>query len=303
MGYQKNDKIFTFDGVAIPPSFMAKNKFWKVTSRNDLPYGSLHYSSLYLTNKNIKYYVDHFLNNKPSIIRGYPSFIHTIAEYLNKNNIELNFKLKGVQLTAENIFEWQIEDIKNAFNTNVYLQYGHSEMSVFAYTIDETYEYYCSPFYGFTEIIGQNGKHVDEDELGEIVVTSFYNTALPFIRYKTGDMAIYGGNEQGIVKLKSIEGRKQDFVYKKDKEKVSITAIIFGQHYKAFKNIVKWQIQQSVPGKINIKILRGKNFSEDDKKEIIDKFKSTADIEAQIHFVDNIELTKRGKFRFVVVAI
>jgi len=266
-----------------------------------LPYGRLSYSSLYLNRDTIKYYVDHFLKFRPSILRGYPSFINEIAEYIIEKDINIPFIIKGIQLTAECAFDFQIKNIEKAFKTRVFLQYGHSEQCVYTYTKDNTYEYYCSPFYGLVEVLDPHGKQVRKGEIGEIVATSFYKTAMPFIRYKTGDLAWFEGNENGIVKIKKIEGRTQDFVYRKNGEKISITAIVFGQHYRAFRNIKKWQIVQNKMGEITINIIKGENFSKDDELEIINKFRNIAGIEVRLNFVDRIELTKRGKFRFVIV--
>jgi len=301
MGYKKGDKIVAFDGSTIPSFLRKKNIYWITKSNNDLPYGRLSYSSLYLNSDTIKYYVDHFLKFRPSILRGYPSFINDIAEYILEKNIDIPFIIKGIQLTAECAFDFQIKNIEKAFKTKVFLQYGHSEQCVYAYTKDNTYEYYCSPFYGLVEVLDPHGKQVRKGEIGEIVATSFYNTAMPFIRYKTGDLAWFEGNENGIVKIKKIEGRTQDFVYRKNGEKISITAIVFGQHYRAFRNIKKWQIVQNKMGEITINIIKGENFSKDDELEIIKKFRNIAGIEVRLNFMDRIELTKRGKFRFVIV--
>ena len=55
------------------------------------------------------------------------------------------------------------------------------------------------------------GKQVKENEIGEIVVTGFSHLGTPFIRYKTGDLAVYGGTtEFGEVVLKQLMGRSVD---------------------------------------------------------------------------------------------
>lgn len=303
MGYRKGDKIFAFGGVTVPKYLRCQNEYWVIKNREEIPYGTLCYSSLYLNKNTIKYYVNHFLDSKPSILRGYPSFINEIAEYLLEKEIKIDFKIKGIQLTAENTFEWQIKNIKKAFNANIFLQYGHSEVCVYAYTKDDDYEYFCSPFYGLTEVIGNDGKHVKKGEVGEIITTSFYNYALPFIRYKTGDLALFNGNYNGVVRFKKILGRTQDYIYDKKGEKVLITGIVFGQHYHAFRNIKRWQIKQNKPGEIVINLVRGEDFSLKDKKEIINKFKNIVGLDVKFNFVNKIELTKSGKFRFVVIDI
>ena len=46
--------------------------------------------------------------------------------------------------------------------------------------------------YGYFELVDENGNVIeDANKQGEIVVTSFEMTAMPLIRYKTGDFAEY----------------------------------------------------------------------------------------------------------------
>lgn len=299
-GYSPGDKILAMDGSIIPDDLLDKGIFWVKKSERDIPYGSFSLSSQYLTNDNKSLYVKYIKDFKPSIIRGYPSFIDSIATYINENNIKLGLNIKGVELTSESFFDYQVENIKRAFDTQIINQYGHAEASVFGYSIDDTLTTYCSPFYGFTEIIGESGIHVQPGEIGEIVVTGFNNYAMPFIRYRTGDLATYDGIENGIVRLRRIMGRTQDYIYTKDMEKILLTAIVFGRHYKAFNHIEKWQIEQESPGEVIFKIIKNEDFSQEDQIELQDNFYNIANIKVYFEFVEDLPLTKRGKSKLLI---
>ncbi len=288
IGYEKGDKIVAFDGSSVPENLRQNHIYWVGIGTSEIPWGRLAYSSLYLTQETMPFYIKHILDYKPSIMRGYPSSINDIANYILKNNISIPFYIKGVVLTAENAYDWQIENIKKAFHTRVFLEYGQSELTVFGYTVDDTYEYRCSPFYGLTEVLNSEGIQVNKGETGEIVVTGFYNFPLPFIRYRTGDIAIFNGDENGIVRLGKIIGRTQDYIYTNNRERVALTALVFGQHYHAFRNIQKWQLVQNVPGKVVIKILKEEGFASEDEEQIRSKFKSICDIDTDFEFVDSI---------------
>lgn len=300
MQYQPGDLIVAFDGSSVPAKSLDAHKYWTATSNHDIPYGRLSYSSLYLRAETIPYYIQHIMETKPSIFRGYPSFINDIAQYILEKGISIPFQIKGVQLTAENAYDWQIENIRKAFNTEVFLQYGHSEVCVYGYTFDNTYEYCCSPFYGLTEVLGDDGIHVKTGDVGEVVVTGFYNFAMPFIRYRTGDLAVFNGDVDGVVRLGKIVGRTQDFIITNKGEKVALTALIFGQHYRAFGNIQKWQLQQDIPGKVIVRIIKEKDFSEENEIEIRTKFKDICTVDTIFEYVDLIPLSPRGKFKFLI---
>ena len=299
-GYKKGDKIVSFDGTVLPKEKTDKNLFWRNINRRSFPYGKVKLSSLYLNNETALIYISKLNDIKPDFIRGYPSAINFLALFMLENNIRFEFELKGAFLTAENILPNQILSIRNSFNCPVALEYGHSEVSVFAYTIDDTYEYYCSPFYGYTEVIGGNGKQVQIGKVGEVVVTGFYNKALPFIRYKTGDLALYNGEKDGITRLKRIEGRTQDYLLNKEGEKVFVVGLIYGGHHYFLNNIKKWQIYQDRLGFIEIKIVKGVEFSLEDEYSIKELFLKKEHIESKIEYVDKIELTSGGKSRLIV---
>ncbi|WP_339225697.1 hypothetical protein NYE80_27420 [Paenibacillus sp. FSL H7-0357] len=299
-GYSPGDKILAMDGTIIPEELLKQEIFWIRKSEKDIPYGSFALSSQYLTNNNKHLYVEYIKDFKPSFIRGYPSFIDSIATYINDNNIELGMVIKGVELTSESFSDYQLKNISRAFKTKVINQYGHAEASVFGYSIDDRLITYCSPYYGYTEIIDENGIHVKPGEVGEVVVTGFNNYAMPFIRYRTGDLATYDGIENGIVRLKRILGRTQDYIYTENMDKVLLTAIVFGRHYKAFDHIEKWQIVQNTPGVIVFRIIKNERFSQEDQIELHDNFYDIAKIKTYFEFVIELPLTKRGKSKLLI---
>lgn len=299
MGFQKSDKIICINGVSLPTEKTAQNIFYYDLSPTQLPYGGYALSCLYLTESTAKYYFDFMEKIKPSFLRGYPSAVYRLAQYAEMHKIILHFALKGIQLTSEITFDHQIELIERVFKTKVFLQYGHTEAAVFAYTYDKSHRYRCSPLYGHVEVLDENGKHVKTGEVGEVVVTSYSNLAMPFIRYKTGDLAEYGGTKGAVVTLNKIWGRTQDVIYNFSREPVFLTAIIFGLHYHAFAHINKWKLIQSEYGKVVFQIVKGAGYTEADEEELRESFYHNAGIETRFEYVEDIELTQRGKSVFL----
>lgn len=301
--YQKGDKIFAVDGVVISSVKRSNGEYWICDSISQNPYGSIHYSALSLTPQILNAIIDDWKIRKPAILRGYPSAFTEIANYILDNGIQINFGLKAVILTAENIYKYQQDMIQRAFNVPVYGQYGHSEKCIYAFTEANSLVYRCSPFYGLVEILDDKDKHVSIGEIGRVVVTSFYNDAMFFIRYDTGDLAEYGGkDEKGYVILNRIVGRTQDFIFDLKHQQINITALVFGQHFKSFAHIKKWQILQKEYGKVQILIVKDILYSEEDEIELYEKF-SALDLELQIEYVEHIGLSPRGKYRFVQMQI
>lgn len=298
-GYEHGQRIVAFDGTVIPEKLRDKNIFWQQKSKNEIPYGSYHFSSHYFSKDTENHYIEMFMKLKPSYLRGYPSFISLFAEALSRNNIEPSF-VKGVHLTAENIYANQQEFISRVFRCPIYKQYGHSEMAVFGFALPNTEEYFCSPYYGITEIVDENGQNVQIGASGEIVVTGFHNFIMPFVRYRTGDHAVFGGCSNGYTVLKQIQGRSQDFLIDKNGLKVPVTGTIFGQHFHAFSKILKWQLIQKEIGKVEVLIVPSKDYIKEDEQEILAKLSEGERFTPKLSYVNNVKLSHRGKMSFVI---
>ena len=119
MGYKKGDIIIGSGGTVIPKELRDKNIFWIKEPRCSV-WGQYDFSVLYITDKNVKYYINKLLEIKPAIMRGYPSFFAKMATYILENNIVLNFNIKGINLTAEMCSVSQRSDIEKAFSTMIY---------------------------------------------------------------------------------------------------------------------------------------------------------------------------------------
>ncbi len=299
MGYKKGDVVFDCGGVVISEEQRSNNIYWLINDKDSV-FGEYCFSALYINDSNVKHYVDKLLEIKPSILRGYPSFWEKLALFILKNNIVLDFIVKGANLSAEICSISQRDNIEKAFSTLVYFEYGHSEMCLYCYTQDNSYVYKSSPLYGYIEVIKSNGEYATKGEIGNVFVTGFSNKGMPFIRYQTGDMAEVLYQNCGFVKLSKILGRMQDYIVSKKGDKIFLTALIFGQHIKSLNNIDCWQIIQSKIGEIEIRIVKGIDYTKEDENEIIRSILSVVDVDIMFVYVRDIPLTSSGKQLFMV---
>lgn len=130
----------------------------------------------------------------------------------------------------------------------------------------------------------------NETELGEIIATGFNNFAMPFIRYRTMDLAIpsYSKCECGrnYSLLRKIEGRLQELIITKTGRLISMTAI--NMHSDVFDNIQQFQFYQDKKGEVIFNIVRKTTYSDRDteyiRKELYNKLGD--DVNLGICFVD-----------------
>lgn len=258
-----------------------------------------------MNESNLKLYIDVINKYKPHFIHGYPSAIEILCKYIRDNEIQLTFNFRAILTVSENLYDHQRELMEKVFKTRVFSFYGHSERLIMAGECEVSKEYHINPSYGYAEIIDKNGEQIKDNRAGELVGTGFNNFGMPFIRYKTGDIARWSQDNKcncgrSFDKIEKIEGRwNQEILVKKDGTRVSITSL--NMHSDILDNVKKFQLYQEKYGEVIIKIIKGDNFKDIDKDRIINGFKekTKSGILYKIEFVNEIENKKNGKFIFV----
>lgn len=191
---------------------------------------------------------------------GYASFINYFTNVVKKNNIDFN--LKTIQVTGENLLPSYRKNIESIFGKIVYDRYGSREVSIIASTSKKNYSKFeeCS-FHNYIETI-QNSVYGNK-----IVVTNLNNFCFPFIRYEIGDYSskkIYTNN---LSVIDEIYGR--DYGTFKSPSGRMINGIIFPHKLGQFKGIEDFQIKV-FKNNIIISIVPDKNYTEETRKNIID---------------------------------
>lgn len=241
----------------------------------------------------------------PKQITAYVDAMTEIAKYILNNNIHI--KYNGTILTsAGTLYPESRRLIEQAFSCKVFNRYGSREIGDIACsTADSEYLTVFTPVH-FVEVLDENLKPVKEGEIGEIHVTTLKNLSMPLVRYKIGDIGkVYKYNDNGSVDIfESIEGRSTDLFYKKDGSFVSPAYLIhmFGVVEKRF-SIKKLQFIQEKIDFIIIKAVT--TITQDERNELYERakiilFSIFGEIEFKIDFVDDIEKTKSGKYRYAI---
>ncbi|MCC9296348.1 phenylacetate--CoA ligase family protein [Clostridium sp. WLY-B-L2] len=265
-------------------------------------------SSYQLTDGNMIIYIKLLEKFNPDFIQAYPSSISLLSDFILDNNLKVKLNnLKAVLCGSENMYDFQRRKIERAFNVRVYSWYGHTEGCCLAGECEKSNNYHIFSEYGYTELINKNGEDVTEENgIGEIVATGFNNYVVPFIRYKTMDLAVNTNQicscGRNYKLIKRVQGREQEQIITKDKAKIAMTSIIFSQHFNAFGKIRMMQLVQNEVGKVLVKIVEKEKLNKTDLNEISDKMKNAAynRIDVEIKIVDNIVRTKSGKYKFLI---
>lgn len=102
------------------------------------------------------------------------------------SNLDLSF-IQYIELTGEMFLESQKRRIEKVFGCTVMGHYGSMEVNSIGYECGKN-EYELFDSTTFVEILDEDNNVLPYGEEGYIHVTSLQNKAMPFIRYKLGDM-------------------------------------------------------------------------------------------------------------------
>ncbi|MEI6555018.1 MAG: hypothetical protein WCL70_05490 [Paludibacter sp.] len=302
LGYDRKIKSVTFRGDKINGNTL----YMYDPIKNTYIFSSYRISSL-----TINKIVESLNKIKPQFFFGYPSVIYELAQLIKLNaDLRLNFNIKSIILASEKLFDFQISLIESVFNSKVSTYYGHSERLTLAYKCATCDNYLVDPIYGYMELVDTNNEIItDKNRTGRIISTGFNNAVMPLIRYETNDESCLTNEfcehcncEKYPLILNGIEGRTSDYIIGDDGRKISITAIIFGQHLTEFKKMSGFQLIQYISGKVDFNILGVNVLTFSEESSLKEKLQNCSDktIEFEIKYVNELIKTSTGKFKYLI---
>lgn len=279
-GFKEGDALVSLRG-----NLDRNTMYMKVHVSNTL------YLSSYCINKDtVKSYYDLIIKHKPVAIEGYPSSLYTLALCMNEVGLKLSIPIAFT--SSETLLSYQRTFIEKQLGTEIFDNYGMTERTIYLKEANNHLGYYELPGYSINEYL----------EDGEIC-TSLINSAFPLIRYRSNDvveLADFDADHPQVI-VKSIEGRKEDFLICKDGAHIQRLDFIF----KGVNHVKYGQLIQENNGFLNVNIVTDCGFTEEDENTIIKNVQlriGKANIDFKINHINEAELvyTKRGKFKFLV---
>ena len=251
-GYsKKNLYIANTSGSTGTPFFYAKNKFshsmtWALTadrygwynlgfrSKEARFYGrSLKFSSILqerikdllmnrtlfnvfdLSDDSCENFLRLFFKKKIKYIYGYTNSLILFANFLKKKDINLKKLCSSLSLcitTSEMLSNQDRKTLLNSFGVPIINEYGVSEAGGIVAFENKNSKWELSNETQFIEMIDKQGNILPYKVDGEILITDLYNKAMPFIRYRVGDLGRLSV-EKDKVYLERLIGRTNDTIF------------------------------------------------------------------------------------------
>lgn len=242
---------------------------------------------------------------KPKCVFGYPSTIALFCELAGKLGYRLD--TEGVNVvfsTAEVLYDHQRESISKSFGgVPVTDCYGSREGGFVCHECKQGRYHVIEPNYVIEFL--QDGRDVGIGEDGEVVLTHLDAWGMPFIRYRTGDVAQPGEGDCTCGRtwrtIRNIRGRTTDFIVTPDGRWQHALSVIYV--VRDIEGVDEFKIIQHRPDEVEVLIkTHPEIFPDNGQTRIVQGFKKRMgnEVNVTVNFVDEVPRDASGKYRYVV---
>lgn len=293
----KRNRIAIMRGDSIKDPTDLEPPFWQLKAGGK----HLFLSSYHLYSQTLEAYYRALQDFCPDCLMAYPTSLESLSGLLLKEKKRLSIPLVA---TSSETLTYRVRQMAvEAFGCEILDYYGQGERVAFAYSYEKD-KYHFLPGYSYVEL-----KFVstgETEDLYEIVGTSFWNLAMPLVRYCTGDLIRLPRGlrdkelervRYGISPFLGVAGRSGDYLISPEGVRLFI-----GQLPIYIENVLQMQVIQESRTRVRILVIPHKDFSERDKDSIIKNARERIpnSVHIYITIVDQVERTPRGKAPFVI---
>ena len=296
-GIALRERFATFGGQSVVPLEQTSPPFW----RYDWPGNRTLFSLYHMSPHTVRDYALELHRPIYRFWQGYPSSIGLICQHLDKVGVELgDAEPRTVFTSSETLLEFHRALIEKVTGARVADRYGNAEFCVSALQCPEG-QYHVDTEFCVIEI--DPHEETDTWVRGEIIATGLANRAMPFIRYRTGDIATlekHGSCACGRKRpvLRQIDGRIEDTVVTPEGRRIGRLDHVF----KGATGVREAQIVQDRTDLLTVRVVATQAFDEQARADLEREFRRRLGDTIHIDYeaCESLEREANGKFRAVV---
>lgn len=216
-GVKPKDLIFVFRGGVVTKKAKRLNYFCERINNE------VYFNTSNMDENTLNRYIDMLNRMKPAAIRGFPSCLEILSDYIIERKISVH-QPKAVQTSSEVSLSKQREKIELAFGSKVFDAYGNGEHTIIATECDRHSGLHLNQEFGYTEFV-KVGETEENESIYKVITTSLLNSAFVFFRYDTEDLVILDHSVCSCGRrfplIKRIMGRCGDIIRCSNGKKIS----------------------------------------------------------------------------------
>ncbi len=239
---------------------------------------------------------------RPRLLLAYAGALYEWARLLGNHGNPIP-SLTAIIVSAETLYDEWRNVIEDCFKVPVYNRYGGRDIKFVAQECPARTGLHINAENLLVEIV-RDGRPVPPGELGEIVITRLDNFAMPFIRYRSGDLGVLADCScecgRALPLLQKVEGRVQDAIVTADGK--SVSGLFFAHMMKDCPEVKEFQIHQLGIDRLGVHIVLHdrQSFSSRERIERIVRQYMGPDMQIRFEIRDAIPLGPSGKRRITV---
>lgn len=256
-----------------------------------------------LSDENIENLLVNFAKkNNPKAFLGYASALESICQFIEKKNFTVRISnVKSIIAMSEGLSDYAKLALHKYFGVYPVSRYSNVENGIIAQQLPDGSNTFLVNWASYlVEILDMESDNVlDIGNPGRIVITDYFNFAMPMIRYDTGDIGTLNWDEsKKKLLLTNVGGRKMDLVF--NTKGCLVSSFTITNNMWLYPEIKQYQFIQLEKTKYLFKLNLDGKFEREEL--LISEFKYYFGQDAQImvEYVDEIPLLLSGKRKKVM---
>jgi phenylacetate-CoA ligase len=258
-------------------------------------------SAFEMSPANLDRFVATIRDRRPTMLFGYPASLALIAGHARGKGVRMDdLGIRVAFVTSEPLYEEQRRIISEVFGCPVANGYGGRDAGFIAHECPHGGMHLQAEDI-IVEIVDGEGRVLGPGEPG---VTHTATRDFPFLRYRTGDIAVLSDEAcpcgRTLPLLKEIQGRTTDFLLATDGRVVSGNAL--GVMVRELPGVERYQVIQHSRDRIEVRVVAGPAFGAGEEARLVRDCKARLgkDLKVRIVLVNDIPVDANGKYRYLV---
>ncbi|MCP9442323.1 MAG: hypothetical protein NNA20_06990 [Nitrospira sp.] len=241
-GYRFRDRMAIIRSYAPKPG----EPLWRLDRLRNW----LYCSPYHLSEDHCRTYLNVLAQWKPKYLRGYPSSLYLLARVAKSEHRTIP-SLRAAFTASETLLSHYRTEIEEAFGIKVFDHYGQAEITAMLHECEAHEGLHVLSDYGYVEFLPS-----DQPGLFRMIATNLQNTAMPLLRYDTGDLVELSEKPCSCGRrfplVKRIVGRSDQLLLHRDGHQ--IPSINLYTYFAKQDDVVRFQIIQYSKEDVEVRI-------------------------------------------------
>lgn len=248
-------------------------------------------------NSSPREFVQYLVRMRPQYITSGAKTIHVFT--VEAERLGLNIALRGALAHGERVTEADKAACRRVFGAPLVDLYGSKEGGQMAHPCEYDAGMHVNSESILVEIVDAEGKAVPPGVPGRVVITPFFSTAQPMIRYDQGDMAVMGGVckcGRTLPVIKEVLGRSSAIFRHPDGR---TAARFLAEEARNLLDCGMWQIAQIGPLDFEIRYMPNNWNQYGNEQAVVEIFRECFFDDARVSFkrLHDLRATAAGKYQ------